>query len=338
MRRPILYALLALALVDGAAALQPRSLPLGLDAYMPVPDDNPLNADRIAIGRRLFFDPILSDDRSMSCSTCHDPARAFSDSQAIAIGVYGRTGTRNVPAIVNRGYGASFFWDGRAASLEAQVLQPIDNPLELGAGRNEAMARVAAVESYRREFALVFGHRPNAADASRALASYVRSIVSGGSRYDEYAFGRLDALTAEERDGLRIFRGRGNCSACHIGPTFSDERFHNTGVAWKNGTLADEGRFAVTQMAADRGAFKTPTLREIARTPPYMHDGSLPTLTEVIAFYDQGARPNPALDGDIRPLGLSEAERRALETFLRSLSGRVVTGWPGPASGARRDY
>lgn len=327
MRRSIFRALLALVVAEaGLAALQPRALPLGLDAYMPVPDDNPFTEDRIALGRRLFFDPILSADRSMSCATCHDPARVFSDGRAISVGVYGRTGTRSVPAIVNRGYGASFFWDGGASSLEAQVLQPITNPVELGSSRDEAIARLARDDGYRREFARVFGREPDAADVARALASYVRSILSGGSRYDEYAFGRRDALTAEEREGLRLFRGKGNCTACHIGPTFTDERFHNTGVAWKEGAVADEGRAAVTRMAKDRGAFKTPTLREVARTAPYMHDGSLQTLTEVIDFYDRGATPNPALDREIRPLGLSRAERRAIEAFLRSLSGRVVDG------------
>jgi cytochrome c peroxidase len=310
----------------GLIAFEARRVPLGLDAYMPIPDDNPLTADRVALGRRLFFDPILSADGTISCGTCHDPARAFTNGRAIGVGAFGRAGTRSVPAIINRGYGTVFFWDGRAATLEDQVLQPIDNPVELAAGRDRAVARIAADADYRREFAGVFGRAPTTIDLSRALASYVRSILSGASPYDEYSYGRLDALPPQAREGLRLFRGRANCTACHIGPTLTDERFHNTGVAWKDGVLTDEGRFAITGQPQDRGAFKTATLREIARTAPYMHDGSLETLSDVIAFYNRGGHPNPHLDQELRPLNLSDADTRALETFLRMLSGVISEG------------
>lgn len=315
-----------LALDDGALARQVLRIPLGLDAYMPVPDEHALTADRIALGRRLFFDAILSEDRTMSCATCHDPARAFSDGRAISIGVFGRAGTRSVPAIVNRGYGSAFFWDGRAGSLEAQVLEPIDNPRELATGVDAAIGRLAADRRYRQAFTDTFGRPVNKADVARALAAYVRSILSGASRFDEYVYGRLDALTAEERDGLRVFRGKGNCTACHIGPTFTDERMHNTGVAWRSGLLTDEGRGLVTGRPEDRGAFKTPTLREVARTAPYMHDGSFNTLGEVIDFYNRGGHPNPNLDPELRPLSLSQAEAVALERFLQALSGVVTDG------------
>jgi cytochrome c peroxidase len=275
------------------------AIPLGLDLYLPVPEDNPLTPEKIAIGRELFFDKRLSRDGSVSCASCHDPERAFSDSRAVAVGVLGREGRRNAPALINRGYGRLFFWDGRVATLEEQVLKPIQDANEMDMTLSEATARV--------------GRPPD--DISRALASFVRSILSADSPYDRFIDGDRTALMAEEQTGLRIFRGRGNCTACHVGPNFSDERLHNTGVAWREGKLTDIG--------AGQGNFKTPTLREVAHTAPYMHDGSLATLEQVVDFYSDGGRVNPNLDPEIRRLNLSPEERRALAAFLRSLTGRM---------------
>lgn len=300
---------------------------MGLDAYMPAPDDNTMTPERVALGRRLFFDTRLSADGSLSCTSCHEPARAFTDGRARSVGVFGRTGVRSAPTLVNRAYGRAFFWDGRAASLEAQVLQPIDNPDELGLGADGAVARIAAAADYAGRFEAAFGRPLGRADLARALASYVRSILAGGSAVDVYLNGDTNALAPAARDGLRLFRGRANCVACHLGPTFSDERFHNTGVAWRTGSPADEGRAAVTGTPADRGAFKTPTLRQIADTGPYMHDGSLGSLRDVIDFYDKGGIANPHRDEELRPLRLTADEKHALETFLRALSGRVQEGW-----------
>src|SRR6185295_17631061 len=159
-----------------------------------------------------------------------------------------------------------------------------------------------------------------------ALGSYVRSILSGDAPFDRFINGDRSALSAEQQLGLQIFRGKGNCTACHIGPNFTDEQFHNTGVAWRDGQLADEGRFAVSKNPRDRGAFKTPTLREIARTAPYMHDGSLASLEDVIDFYSEGGRSNPALDLKIQPRRLSAEEKRALIAFLSTLTGRILEG------------
>jgi len=164
-------------------------------------------------------------------------------------------------------------------------------------------------------------------EVAGALASYVRTIRSGNSRFDRYASGRQNALNAREQAGLALFRGKGGCSNCHVGPNFTDERFHNTGVAWRDRQFADEGRVAVSGDPRDRGAFKTPTLREIARTAPYMHDGSLATLDDVLEFYSQGGRPNPNLDPQLRPVSFTRADRRALLAFLGALSGEVVEGW-----------
>lgn len=295
-------------LAVGPAAL---AIPLGLDLYMPVPASNPLTTEKIEMGRRLFNNRRLSRDGSIACSTCHDPARAFSDGRALAVGIDGRVGRRNAPAIINRGYGRAFFWDGRETSLETQVLKPIEDPNEMDSTVGRAAAGV--------------GMAP--ADLANALASYVRSILSGNSRFDRFVNGQRDALSAEEQAGLQVFRGKGNCTACHIGPTFSDEQFHNTGVAWRasaggpTGSYEDAGRFGVTGRDDDRGAFKTPTLRDVARTAPYMHDGSMPTLDGVVEFYQQGGRPNPHLDVDISPLRLTPDERRALVAFLTALSG-----------------
>lgn len=276
------------------------AIPLGLDLYLPVPENNPLTAKTIALGRRLFFDRRLSRDGSVACSSCHDPERAFSDGRPIAIGISGRKGRRNAPALVNRGYGRLFFWDGRAATLEEQVLQPIQDPNEMDLTLPEAGARV---------------HLP-AGEIARALASYVRSILSGGSRFDLFSNGDRSALSPPEQAGLLIFRGKANCVACHVGPNFTDEKLHNTGVAWRDGKLADPG--------ARQGNFKTPTLREIARTAPYMHDGGLATLEEVVAFYDRGENRNPFLDPELRPLHLSPLEKRNLVAFLGCLNGRQI--------------
>jgi cytochrome c peroxidase len=281
------------------------AIPLGLDLYMPIPEDNPLTTERVARGRELFLDTRLSRDRSIACASCHDPERAFTDGRPVAIGVFNRVGRRSAPALVNRGYGRSFFWDGRAATLEEQVLQPIQDPNEMDMTLPEASARVGMPID----------------EVSRSLASFVRSLLSGDSPFDRFINGDRDALSAEQQAGLQVFRGKGNCTACHVGPTFSDERFHNTGVAWRDGRLQDEGRAAVTGRVEDRGAFKTPTLREVARTAPYMHDGSIGTLGHVVDFYDTGGRENPALDPELRPLRLTEAEKRALLAFLEALNG-----------------
>ena len=283
-------------------------IPLGLDLYLPVPDENPLTAEKIALGRRLFSDRRLSRDATIACASCHDPNRAFSDGRQVAVGVSGRAGRRNAPALLNRGYGRAFFWDGRVPTLEEQVLRPIEDPTEMDLTVVDAARRVHLT--------------PEA--LSQALASYVRSILSGNSPTDRFVNGDRDALSSVQQEGLRIFRGKANCTACHIGPNFTDEQFHNTGVAWRNRQLVDEGRFAVSGNLHDHGAFKTPTLREIARTAPYMHDGTVATLNDVVGFYDRGGNENPFLDPELRPLRLTEPEKQALGTFLESLLGTVT--------------
>ena len=224
-------------------------------------------------------------------------------------------GRRNAPAIINRGYGRAFFWDGRVRSLEELVTKPIEDPNEMDSRVADASSRV--------------GLTPRA--LSMALATYVRTLLAGNSPYDRFANGEPAALSAEARSGLQIFRGKGNCTACHVGPNFSDERLHNTGVAWRPSVSSSQaaapegwpiGHFA--DLGDGHGAFKTPTLREVARTGPYMHDGSLAKLEDVIEFYDRGGNRNPFLDEELHALGLTPVDKLALLAFLRSLSGTIA--------------
>ena len=295
------------ASVRGTEAVR---VPLGLDAYLPTPDDNPLTAAKIELGRKLFFDKRLSRDGSLACSNCHDPSHSFRDTRQISVGVFGRAGTRRVPTLINRAYGKSFFWDGRTTTLEEQVLQPIVNPREMDITLGEAASRLGLSRQ----------------EISQALASYVRTILAGNSPYDRYVAGDRSALSPEARQGLEIFRGKGNCATCHMGANLTDESFHNTGIAWRNGSDSDAGRFLVTHREQDRGAFKTPTLRQIAVMPPYMHDGSKATLQDVIEYYDKGGNRAPNLDPEIHPLHLTAAEKTALLALLRSFTGEVREG------------
>ena len=314
------------AAAQTASPVHRRAVPVGLDLYMPVPERNPLTTAKVALGRKLFFDSLLSRDRTRACASCHDPRRAFTDGRAVALGVDGREGTRSAPTLVNRGYGRSFFWDGRTRSLEEQVLQPIQHPKEMDITVGEVVVRLERDRAYSHLFQAAFGQEVNEGDLAKALASYIRTILSGNAPVDRYLNGDRHALTERQRQGLRLFRGKGSCIVCHVGPTFTDENFHNTGVAWRDVRLLDEGRFAVTGKETDHGAFKTPTLREVARTAPYMHDGSITTLEEVIEFYDRGGNNNPYLDPELRPLNLNAAEKRALLAFLHALSGEIREG------------
>lgn len=275
-------------------------------AYVP-----PQTNTRVELGRKLFFDTGLSADGSVSCSSCHIPNRAFSDGRAKPRGVHGFEGERNAPALINVGSNASFFWDGRESVLERQTLAPIFNPRELGLNLEELERRTGK----------------SSAEVAASLASYVRTIRSSGSRLDRYLAGDSSALNTQERSGFQLFRGRGLCVVCHSGPDFTDDLFHNTGVAWKNERFTDDGRFTVSRKNEDRGAFKTPTLREIERTAPYMHDGSMATLEEVVDFYALGGRRNFTLDPRMRTLELTNDDKRALVAFLKALSGTVTEGF-----------
>ena len=292
---------------------------LGLDEFLAVPEDNPITREKVALGARLFSDPIVSADSTRSCASCHLPERSFSDSLTFSSGVFGRFASRNTPSLVNRAYGRSFFWDGHATSLEAAVMMPIENPRELAQPVSTLVDRLKASASYRARFARAFpAEGIEATTIARALASYVRSIRSGNSAVDRYMAGDTSALSPAEARGRRLFLGKGRCTLCHVGPRLTDEAFHNTGVSWGAG---DVGRESATRDQTDRGRFKTPSLRDVARTAPYMHDGSLSSLEDVVSFYNRGGHPNPNLDPDLKPRGLTTDECRDLVLFLHALNG-----------------
>lgn len=292
--------------------------PLGLDLYLPIPSDNPPTPSTIRLGERLFFDTLLSADESIACASCHRPEGGFADNTPTSRGAYGRRTTRNAPSLLNAGYGRVFFWDGRTQTLEDQVLKPIVNRNEMDMTLDAVVARLEPRPEYQDAFLEAFGTPPAADGVARALASYVRTLRSGNSAADRYAVGEAGAIGTDAAAGFRLFRGKARCVECHLGPLLTDEGFHNTGVGWGGG---DRGRYDVTGEPDDRGKFNTPSLRNVAETAPYMHDGSLSRLEDVIDFYDGGANANPNLDARIRPLGLDTGEKRQLVAYLHSLTG-----------------
>jgi cytochrome c peroxidase len=301
-------------------SLSLKAIPLGLDGNRPAPKDNPLTEEKIRLGRRLFFDPILSVDGSVSCASCHDPAHGLAGPDRLARGVRGQQTHRNPPSLWNRAYGTAFFWDGRESSLEAQALKPIESPTEMGGSIDQATERLRAHQEYPALFQSAFGEKVNADNLAKSLASFERVLLSGNSRVDRFRAGEVRALSENERHGLWLYESRGGCWRCHSGPNFSDESFHNTGVSWNQAPI-DLGRFTVTQKDSDRGRFKTPSLRNVALTAPYMHDGSVATLEDVIDFYNRGGNKNPHLEETVRPLGLTPEDKKDLVAFLKTLTG-----------------
>ena len=302
-------------------------LPLGLEEdSLVIPEDNPLTKEKVALGKLLFFDKRLSANNTIACASCHLPSLAFTDGQPVSTGIHGQQGGRSAPTAINRAFSSAQFWDGRAATLEAQSVGPFINPVEHGFTDHDALvAKVKSIAGYHPLFDQAFGSPSMTTDLiGKAIASFQRTLLSGNSDYDRFTQGNEDqALSANAQNGFRVFLGKGQCLRCHFGFNFTDEQFHNLGVGWDQ-KHTDIGRYAVTNDPKDRGAFKTPTLREIAKTAPYMHDGSLASLRQVIDFYDQGGLPNPQLDPVINPLNLTEQEKEDVVEFLRSLNGE---GW-----------
>lgn len=319
--------LLTLLAMVGTAIAQPGSeaprmserWPYGLGAA-PEAFSRPVSRARLELGRDLFFDPILSADRSVSCATCHQPEHGFASPEPLPPGAAGKRALRNAPSLYNRVLGALHSWDGRARSLEEQVVMPISDPNEMGLPLRDALARLGEDTSYARRFRQEFGRAPDRDDLADALASFVRRLTMGDSPVDRFQ-GAKDRtlLTLEERAGLWLYESKGRCWICHSGPNFSDERFHNTGVGVK-AAVPEPGRMAITDEEGDRGAFRTPTLRGLVYTAPYMHDGSIKTLREVVEFYARGGNPNPALDKELKPLSLTPREVDHLVAFLKALS------------------
>ncbi len=296
-----------------------QTIPLGLDPKRAIPNDNPLTEAKVQLGRKLFFDPILSGDSTISCASCHQPGHGFAGAQRFGAGIGGRRTTRNVPSLLNRVYGKSFFWDGREASLEAQALRPIERSSEMGGTVARVVKRLQADKDYAARFQAAFADGVTAENLAKALASFERVLLLGNSRVDRFRAGEVQALTESERHGLWLYESRGRCWRCHSGPNFTDEEFHNTGVGWGKEPV-DLGRYAWTKKENDRGRFKTPTLRGLPATAPYMHDGSLKTLQEVVEFYNQGGNKNPNIDPVLAPLHLSKDDVKDLVAFLKALS------------------
>ncbi len=305
--------------------------PLGLPP-VPVPADNPPTTETIALGRRLYYDKALSVDNTVSCATCHGPEYGFSDGKSVSNGVQNKTGTRNSPTVFNSAYFEVQFWDGRAPSLEKQAEGPVQNPVEMAHTLAGAVKKLSADSSYRQQFAAAFGPGPITFDmAEKAIASFERTVVSGNSPFDRWKYGHDESAVSESvKRGFVVFtsKDKGNCAGCHeVGDNYAlltDNKFHNIGVGVHGDTISDVGRYAVTKNDADRGAFKTPSLRNVALTSPYMHDGSLKNLKEVIYFYIGGGNSNAQLDKNIRALDfLSGQERADLQAFLESLTGEM---------------
>lgn len=285
------------------------------------PKDNPTTPARVELGRKLFFDPRLSGDNRMSCATCHLPEKAYGDGLALSTGADGKRLKRNTQTCLNVGFFKSFFWDGRAASLEEQALGPIQSPVEMNQNLKELEAELSAIPGYVAEFREAFGTPPSRIGISRALAAFQRTLVTEPSPFDRFLAGDEDALSDEAKRGLELFRGSAGCIECHNGPLLSDGRFYRLGVSFQ-----DEGRAKITGRKEDRYRFRTPSLRNVADTGPYMHDGSQKTLDEVVTFYFRGI-PDTGPDGltpDTSALdSQSFSDIPPIVEFLKSLSGKV---------------
>jgi cytochrome c peroxidase len=305
--------------------------PLGLPP-VPIPSDNPVTPETVALGRKLFYDKRLSKNDSLSCASCHNPLLGFADGRPQSPGAGGTMGTRNAPSLLNAAYARTQFWDGRAPTLEEQVGGPMANPIEMNQPHEVAVSKLNADTAMRKQFELAFGPGPvTIGKIEKALASFERTVVSGNSPFDRYQFsGDKQALTPAAIRGLAVFEQpqKGNCVTCHtIGKKyalFTDGQFHNIGVGVnEEGELTDLGRYTESKVDTDKGAFKTPTLRNIAQSAPYMHNGSLKTLKDVVDFYAGGGNSNPYLDRNIKMIKLSGQDRLDLIEFLKSLTGEM---------------
>lgn len=309
-----------------------------------VPAANPLTKGKVELGKQLYFDPRVSLNGTVSCATCHNPARGWTDNLKTSVGIDGQVGGRSAPTVLNTVYGKTMFWDGRAPSLEGQAQGPPQNPIEMGKQTyQEIIERLRKVPGYTEQFKKVFGTDVTLDGFAKAIASFERvTALTGNSPYDKYQAGDNKALDDSQKRGMVLFGLRlspdddfktdvvlkkADCTSCHVGANFTDEQFHNLGIGWDpaKGEFADLGRFAAEAVGAkdpaSYGAFKTPTCRDIEKTAPYMHDGSLKTLEEVVEHYDKGGHPNPALDKDIKKLGLTAQEKADVVAFMKALTG-----------------
>ncbi len=320
--------------------------PLGLPP-VPIPADNPPTAETVALGRKLYYDTGLSIDNTVSCASCHDPKFGFSDGHQFSDGVRKQKGNRNAPTVFNAAYYTTQFWDGRAPSLEKQAEGPVQNPVEMANTLENVEKRLNADPTYRAEFKKAFGADTITYEmVEKCIASFERTVISGNSPFDRYLYGGdKKAMSAAAIWGLEVFRNskKGNCSVCHTiddkYALFTDNKFHNLGEGAKlniNGEteLTDLGRFNVTKVESDKGAFRTPSLRNITLTAPYMHDGTRKNLKEVVDFYVGGGNSNPYRDKEIHALDfLTGREQADLQEFLKALTGEIPPNVGPPTAG-----
>lgn len=300
-------------------------LPLGLQAgSVYIPESNPMSPAKIGLGKLLYFDARLSKDKTVACASCHNPYHGFADPSPTSKGVGQLLGGRNSPTVINRLFSKEQFWDGRAADLEEQAKGPIGNPVEMAMTTLDVCVdTISKIKGYAPLFKAAFGDEKVTIDRiAQAIASYERTVVSGNSRYDRYQAGEKEVLSESAMRGMLIFNGKANCKVCHAGFNFTDESYHNLGVGMK-AAKPDLGRSEISKADTDKGGFKTPTLRDVARTAPYMHDGSEATLKQVIEFYNKGGNPNPSLSKEMKPLALSARDMDDLVAFLEALNGEI---------------
>ena len=301
------------------------NVPLGLPP-VPVPEDNPITPEKIALGKLLYFDTRLSKDGTISCATCHDPETAWTEHRPTSQGIHEKTGGANSPTVINAAYATSQFWDGRAASLEEQALGPIENPIEMGNQMEVVVVDLAKIPEYQEAFEKAFGDaQVNNDRVAKAIASFERTVLSGNSPYDQFEDGKEEALSESQKRGLELFNDVG-CAVCHTPPLFSNynkDRFYNAGVGMDKDP-PDEGRKSVTKEERDLGKFRVPMLREVANTHPYFHDGSVETLEEAVELMAVGGKDNPRLSPMMRALReqeFSQQDQTDLVEFLKALSG-----------------
>jgi len=290
--------------------------------------------DKAELGKLLFFDKRLSRDGTVSCATCHDPRKGWTDQIPLSVGIGKKKGKRNAQTLLNAvlyysGNGAqTLFWDGRASSLEEQALHPIVNPDEMGSSKEQAVKTLSSIAGYRPYFKRAFGDDAVAIErVGDAITAFEKTLVSMQSPYDRYEAGEQTAISTEAVRGFKLFIGKATCTACHSSALFSDIDFHNIGVG-QDKKPPDLGRFEVTKEDRGRGAYRTPTVRNLRHTAPYMHDGSIKTLEEVIDFYDRGGVENEWLDPDIQPLHLTAEEKRDLLAFMEALNADPLVTAP----------
>jgi cytochrome c peroxidase len=310
--------LLAFAVALAApAAAEPLRIPLGLDAgAVVIPADNPITPEKVELGKQIFFDPRWSRSKTVSCSSCHLPEHGWADPRRFSIRADGKPTPRHSPTVVNRAFSTFQQWTGARRSLEDQAIKSSDSDSET------IVRHLGPIPGYQAQFQRVFGTGVTAEGAAKAIAAFERTILSGNAPYDRFAAGDRGAMSESATRGFAVFVGKARCVTCHAGPNLTDERYHNLGVGMSE-TVLDVGRYSVTKDDRDRGKFKTPTLRDVARHPPFMHDGSLATLADVVAFYDRGGLAGPWGAQDIKPLELSPAEQADLVAFMEALTGVV---------------